>query len=318
MTAIAPDPAQLNRFVRAMFARASEGGVISLRAFFDDVRAKRSGERPFGVRAVRLNGSLEPVVQEAIRLAVAAARAVRPVVVAPPIATFRTAKADTGNLAEGLVLSIELDERPNESLTALKAVIGPPTLVIASGGQWTDSAGEVHDRLHVHYRLAEPTIDPDGHQRLKRARSLACDLVLADATSKSPVHPMRWPGTVHRKDPNAPRLARIVEQNDTEIALDLVLAELEGLAALRGKAAGSGHDDPASRDVALLMACAKAIPNAGLSWALWNRFGMAFFAASDGQEYGFDAFETFSAKSSKHDPPATRARWEHSALRRRN
>ena len=60
----------------------------------------------------------------------------------------------------------------------LQAMIGSPTMVVASGGLWVDAdTGELHDKLHVHYRLAEPTQTPQEHERLKRARSLACDLV---------------------------------------------------------------------------------------------------------------------------------------------
>ena len=251
-----------------------------------------------------------------MRLAEEAVASGRPVVVAPPIATFADGKASAKSLLEGLTLSIELDERPDKSLAVLRAMIGSPTMVVASGGLWVDAdTGELHDKLHVHYRLAEPTQTPEEHERLKRARSLACDLVGADATSKPPVHPMRWAGTVHRKNPDAPRLARIVEQNDTEIVLDDVLSELEGLAILRGEApepeaAPEPERDPTG-DAGLLMACAERIANADLDWAAWNRLGMAFYRASDGQEAGFLAFDAVSRKSAKYDAAATRARWEH-------
>ena len=149
----------------------------------------------------------------------------------------------------------------------------------------------------------------------KQARSLACDLVGADATSKSPVHPIRWAGTLHRKNPAEPRLARIVEENpDSEISLDDVLSELEGLALLRGESddepSASLNADPTG-DADLLMACAERMANADLDWAAWNWLGMAFWRASEGSEAGLAAFDTFSRKSGKSDPEATRARWEH-------
>ena len=88
------DPAQIGRFVHALFRHASEGGFVSLRAFYDDELAKRRGERPFKIRTVRLNGNgLEPVIISAVKLARDAAEAGRPVVVAPPIATFASSKA---------------------------------------------------------------------------------------------------------------------------------------------------------------------------------------------------------------------------------
>ena len=134
---------------------------------------------------------------------------------------------------------------------------------------------------------------------------MACDLVGADATSKSPVHPIRWAGTLHRKNPAEPRLARIVEENpDSEISLDDVLSELEGLALLRGES----DDEPSAPlnadptgDADLLMACAERMANADLDWAAWNRLGMAFWRASEGSEAGLAAFDTFSRKSGKSD-----------------
>jgi hypothetical protein len=51
-----------------------------------------------------------------------------------------------------------------------------------------------------------------------------------------------------------------------------------------------------------------AIPN-DADWHEWNRVGMAFFAASDGSNEGFVAFDTWSAKSPKYDPHAVEERW---------
>ena len=80
---VAPDPAQLERFVNSLFAHASEGGTISLRAFYDDDLAKRRDEKPFRIRAVRLNGEgLAPVVRQAVRLAEEAVASVVPLDVA--------------------------------------------------------------------------------------------------------------------------------------------------------------------------------------------------------------------------------------------
>jgi hypothetical protein len=330
-----PDRAQIARFVGASFMHAGEGGVVSLRAFYDDEAARRRDERPFRIVSVRLNGGgLRPVVEAAFRLAGDAARASRPVVVAPPIATFHGAEASEKGLREGLLLSVELDQGAPAALATLRAVLGPPTLVVESGGEWTDPAtGEVEPKLHGHWRLSEPTVTPEGHALLKRARTLACELVGADATSKPAVHPMRWAGTVHRKNPDAPRLCRIVEENPgAEIALEHALDELEGLAALRGWSADEGRAgarpgaDPAAGD-GLLAASAAAMANPlpprrpGAEgpdgkprgeWADWNRIGLAFFAASGGSEAGLDAFDAWSAKNeAKHDAGATRARWEH-------
>src|SRR5689334_19510581 len=114
---------------------------------------------------------------------------------------------------------------------------------------------------------------------------------------------MRLPGSIHRKDPDRPRLCRIVEHNpDAEIALEDALAELEGLAALRGmesdeppRAGGArpaeGGPEAAFRSAGhgfppvtgkLLLDCAERIPNDNREWADWTKHGLAFWRASGG------------------------------------
>src|SRR3954451_15805113 len=96
------DAEQIARYVNALFAHASEGGFVSLRAFFDDDLAKKLNEGPFKLRTVRLNGGgVQPVVNAAIKMAEEAASSSRPVVVCPPLATFKGGKASEKNLLEG-------------------------------------------------------------------------------------------------------------------------------------------------------------------------------------------------------------------------
>jgi len=78
--------------------------------------------------------------------------------------------------------------------------------------------GELEQKLHLHWRLTEPTRDAASHAKLKRCRSMAKDLAGADGTSSPMVHPMRWPGSWHRK--GAPRLVRIVSETEAELDLD--------------------------------------------------------------------------------------------------
>jgi hypothetical protein len=95
----------------------------------------------------------------------------------------------------------------------LESILGPVTIAVASGGQWMDpETGVFEDKLHLHWRLKEPTRSSADHLRLKMAREMATKLVGADATNISVVHPIRWPGSWHRK--GAPRLARIVSLNE--------------------------------------------------------------------------------------------------------
>ena len=172
----------------------------------------------------------------ATRLATRCGRAVEPVVFCPPIATFADCVTATEkNLANGLALSIECDANPSAARLKLEALLGPATVVVASGGEWVNPmTGELEDKLHMHWRLNEPTRDPAEHASLKLARTLATRLVGGDATNKPIVHPIRWPGSWHRKA--APRLAWIVALTEHEIDLQDALERLEETAGAVGLA----------------------------------------------------------------------------------
>jgi hypothetical protein len=217
------DPDQIEQFVDALFRYASDGTVVSLRAFDDLDR----GAAPFAIEPVTLRG-LAPLTDAATRFATRCAQATRPIVCCPPVTTFRTAdNAKEANVAEGLALSVECDEQPSAARETLAAILGPPTLVAASGGEWTDpETGEVQDKLHIHWRLTEPTTTPEDHAKLKEARRLATVLVGSDATNVPLVHPIRWPGSWHRK--SAPKMARIAALNEgAEIELQEALEALQ-------------------------------------------------------------------------------------------
>ena len=78
-------------------------------------------------------------------------------------------------------------------------MLGPATLVVASGGQWKDpTTGEVQPKFHLHWRLAR-TAKCEDLKLLKEARKLAAVLVGADPTNVPAVHPIRWPGSWHHK-----------------------------------------------------------------------------------------------------------------------
>lgn len=248
------DREQIGRFVSALFRYADEGTYVSLRSF-----PENQGP-PFAIEAHRLTGDLDRLVDLAEGHANRAARTGSAVVFAPPIATFadeRSASEDA--LRNGLALSVECDQSPDAAREKLEAILGPATVVVASGGEWADPVtGEVQAKLHLHWRLTEPTRDPAGHADLKAARGLAMDLAGGDPTSKPAVHPMRWPGSWHRK--GAPRLVRIVSLTDTEIDLQEALDRLrDARAATRpsgdGKPSKAGEETRGeSRETAALVA----------------------------------------------------------------
>ena len=201
MSALPVDRDQLEAFVAAMFCHADQDTFVTLRSFSEDV----ANRHPV-IRTVKLNGaSLNPLIEEAIRQAQLAADLKTPCVFAAPIATFSTAKqARETDLANGLALSVECDQAPARARKRLEFLIGQATAVVASGGVWVDPAtGETEDKLHLHWRLKEPTRTTEAHDRLKQARTIATQLVGGDATNKPIVHPIRWPGSWHEKPSRA-------------------------------------------------------------------------------------------------------------------
>lgn len=311
----------LQLFVELLFPHAPESSWASLRAFRDDA----DGVWQFKQwPRVQINGAgLGPLIDAAEQFATRCAQAREAVVFAPPVCTLKAAGSAKGDdVAGGLALSVECDKRPGEAPQILSGLIGEPTVVVESGGLWTDpETGEVQPKVHLHWRLAKPATTPEEIALLRQARADACELVGGDGTAKAVVHPLRWPGSWHRK--GEPKLCRIVASQDREIDLHEAAAALaaairpderapraEAPRPERGNLSDvfdDGHVHHRRRVVDL----AEMIPNPDLDWAEWNRLGMAFWAASSGSEIGLEAFDIFSRKSSKYDAAATRARWDH-------
>jgi Primase C terminal 2 (PriCT-2) len=300
MSVLDADRGQIANFVDALFRHAKDGTMVSLRAF-------AAYDKPWRTdlwRWVRLGRDRAPLIDAAVALATQCANAAIPVVFCPPVATFREGrKADEEHLSDGLVLSVECDAQPNEARVKLEELLGPAAVIVASGGEWTDPAtGEIHDKLHLHWRLVVPARTPEEHKDLKLARRLAQMIVGADATGVPLVHPLRWPGSWHRK--GQPRLARIVggdPERETMLA--------EALMILRD-AVGEIDDTPhrsgePQASIERLEAAMLVLPNADRHWEEWNKFGMALFVATGGSDEGLELFERWSAKSAKYKEAAT-------------
>lgn len=309
-TALEPDVEQIRTFVDALFRHADAGSFISFRAF-DDERSDMPALFTVGVSV----GDKE-LVPLALEYARQAATHPRPHVFCPPVATFSNArKADLDVLANGVAISVECDARPNASRAALAEILGVPTVVVASGGEWLDAeTGEIEPKLHLHWRLAIPTRTPAEHALLREARALATRLVGADATSIAINHPMRWPGTWHRKA--EPRLATIVACCDREVDLRDAIADLRQAAGSTASETPRGRFSDAFAKSRLkadhlldIVAALAVIPNENLPWDEWNRIGMAAWLASEGT--GFVAFDAWSQQSDKYDAQTTRDRWAH-------
>ena len=162
----------------------------------------------------------------------------------PPLATFDDPqKASEQHLVNGLALSVECDSAAYAAREKLEELLGPATFVVASGGKWTNTeTSEVEDKLHLHWRLTEPTRALEEHKRLKEARTLATALVGGDASNHPIVHPIRWPGSWHRK--RSPVLARIINETQNEIELTAALEKLRAATTAAGLNKNTCDDSP--------------------------------------------------------------------------
>jgi hypothetical protein len=233
-----PDRRQIERFFDALFRHSGNEGFISFRSFYHN-------NKPLLIEAVPVKSGFKYLCDVAEDHARRAANAINPAVFCPPIALFANKDhAGETDLLAGPALSVECDERPDEARDKLEQVLGPATLVVYSGGKWTAPDGKLQDKLHLHWRLTRPARGNDL-AKLKRARRLAVQLAGGDASNVPTVHPIRWPGSWHRKgEPVLCGMATL--EPDREIELDAAVAALE--AALPGKdRKGNGFDHDAGQ-----------------------------------------------------------------------
>jgi hypothetical protein len=205
MSDLIPNREALAAFSAAVFKNADPAGFVSLRAFKDNGK----DEAAIIVEPITIGNPayLDVVFERATE----AAKWPEPVVFCPPVTTLLSARnAKTENVHEGVTLSVDCDASPLDARSALEAVLGKPTIAVASGGEWANpKTGEVERKCHLHWRLKVPTKMPADHALLREARMLATDLVGGDSTGVALVHPFRWPGSWHRK--GQPKLAEIME-----------------------------------------------------------------------------------------------------------
>jgi len=312
------DPAAtIREFIALLFRYAEEGSFVSLRAFNQFDR----GKPPVMVLAVKVTGLIADLADSAQTVADYCDTLADPAVFAPPVCTFRTHRtARTADIQNGLVLSVEIDDvDPDAARRRLEGIIGPATCVVTSGSEWTSpETGEIKPKAHLHWRLSEPTTTPEEHDRLRRARSLAAALIGADPTGSPVVHPFRWPGSLNRKKPDAPRMAAISHSNGAaEINLGDALDALEEVmghdgwkvaTAPQGAAGGVAGDV----DIGTLVSAMDAIPNPGtvVHYDTWVRLGYAAYRATGGSIEGMEMWGGWSSKSEKYDARETEVTWK--------
>lgn len=306
--ALTADREQIAAFVQALFVHADEGTYISLRGF-DQTRRDIP---PFLIEGVKVNGSIDAIIDRATAAATRCARASTPTVFAPPVATFRGPdKAGTADLANGVAISVEIDGGDTTAKRRhLEHLLGPATVVMRSGSDWDDpETGEVFPKLHIHWRLSEPTRTPEEHEALRQARRMAAALVDADPTGAPPAHPLRMAGSWNLKA--TPRMATIIGGNTAaEVHLRDAIEALQEAVELAGlNTIGAGQSSAPGAPLPRLQSAMAAIPNEDVHYDQWIRFGYAIHRASGGTGEGRAIWDEWSRKSAKFNPAEQDAAW---------
>ena len=187
MTQLEPDREQMERFVSDLFRHALDGdGFVTVRSFYDN-----EGEaKPFRIQGVPVSAGLGFLIDVAEDIARRSANEPKRVVFCPPLGLFNNGeRAREEDLVAGIALSVELDAHPSEARETLEGLLGPATVVVQSGGMWSNGNGAVEPKLHLHWRLRRPAQGPQL-ATLKRARELATRIVGGDASNIPTVHPI--------------------------------------------------------------------------------------------------------------------------------
>ena len=258
------DPIAISLFVETIF-RHAQAGYVQLRMFIDG-KDHKSWDWPWTAVPV---ADKEVLRRKAIAIASKAALSPERVNFCPPAATFiGPKKATKDDLCEGLAIMSECDHRPDAARETLGALLGTPTLIVKSGGTWLDlDTGLSEDRCHVYWRLSTPARTKADQVRLERANEIVTRIVASDPTAVPLCHPLRWPGSWHKKA--EPRLVRIAEINrEREVILDDILPTLEDTARALGIALKDDRPTapPSPREAHGTAAPAPRIVNPDAEW----------------------------------------------------
>jgi hypothetical protein len=319
-----PGRNHLKIFIQNTLRHCDKTGVVSLRSF-----CQNNANKAFSIKPIPLESGLDSLIEAAVNEARRAANNHEPIAFTPPVATFKASagwQARQEDLLEGPVLAVDLDKNPRTALATLERLLGPATLVVRSGGQWTNpETDEIEDKLHAYWRLKKPARDEEL-KKLKELRKLAHILVGGD-TSNVPInHPIRWPGSWHRK--STPRPCEIVSTDhlDNEIDLDTALKVLRKAAPAFArpdpdKNISTGDERPQSPPLPFApikegcpwLQCVHATGGRDQSEPLWWDALRCCTFLQDGEKL----IHEFSKEHDGYEFEATEEKYEHAARPRR-
>src|SRR5690348_10802704 len=121
-----PNRDLIEQFVDAIFRHAASG-FVAVRSFCE------GADKPFRLSNAPISSGFHFLVEVAEDDARRAAQFPEAIVFCPPLATFSNKdRAREQDIPEGLALSVECDEYPQEARAKLEALIGSATVVVKS------------------------------------------------------------------------------------------------------------------------------------------------------------------------------------------
>ena len=183
---VAVDPAVIANFLDVVFGYCD--GVIPVRGFVD--QGQGFDTRPHNIW-------IPADATAADRLATYATWAAREgtavYVIPGTVAEHGEARAEHVRQMQAVVVDLDTGDVAAK-LTHLEQHLGPPTLLVESGGR----TAEGQAKLHVWWRLSEPA-DGEDLEQLCALRGVIADKVGGDTHFRSAHQPIRVPGTIYRK-----------------------------------------------------------------------------------------------------------------------
>jgi hypothetical protein len=200
-----PDPGQIAVFLDTVFSWCE--GLIPLRGFVDKGQGRDGKPHNIWIPAD------DTAPEKLATFATWANREGAAVYVIPgTVAEQGHARAADVLQMQAIVVDLDAGDIPAK-LDHVTRHLGPPTLIIESGGRTPEGAA----KLHVWWKLTEPA-ESDDLATLCRLRGEIAVKVGGDTHFRSAHQPIRVPGTVYHKHGHQ-RLVQIREHRDVEVDL---------------------------------------------------------------------------------------------------
>ncbi|MEZ5746442.1 MAG: AAA family ATPase [Paracoccaceae bacterium] len=228
-----PDPEQIAVFLDTVFSWCE--GLIPLRGFVDKGQGRDGKPHNIWIPADdTAPGKLATFAAWANREGAAV------YVIPGTVAEQGQARAADVLQMQAIVVDLDAGDIPAK-LDHVTRHLGPPTLIIESGGRTPEGAA----KLHVWWKLTEP-VEGEDLATLCRLRGEIAVKVGGDTHFRSAHQPIRVPGTVYHKHGHQ-RLVQIREHRDVEVDLADFAEKVAEMPPLPGVGFASDLTAPASK-----------------------------------------------------------------------